>query len=134
MKTYTRPPLHGHGLTINQIVDYRDQHLLARHYRLYTGKRIQGDVKLTGDELVICAELYDRARDHGFYPDRIDEDGNIVWGMEMKSDVQMAVEKFMPDLPALPNEEQIEEMKIACRGAFRRIAAENDETISELQN
>lgn len=94
-KTYKRPPLVPTGKTPNQILSERDQLRLGRHYKSFLeAKKTDRKTKFSDEERSEIASIYDMLREqYGFYPSGIDANDRIIWGIALKSDIQMLMEK-----------------------------------------
>jgi len=73
-------------------------YLLETHYKYYSEKqsnKYEKKCQLSDDELSRVALLYSMLREeHGYYPQGIDANGHLMWGIALKSDVQMLAEKY----------------------------------------
>lgn len=73
-------------------------YLLETHYKYYSEKqssKYEKKCQLSDDELSRVALLYSMLREeHGYYPEGIDANGHLMWGIALKSDVQMLAEKY----------------------------------------
>jgi hypothetical protein len=97
METYSRPPLRSSKRTPEQILDPQDMNLLIRHFKDFLDRKGKGFDKksqLSEGERSLATTLYSMLREeHGFYPDHIGSNDRIVWGVALKSDLQMLMEK-----------------------------------------
>lgn len=70
--------------------------MLIRHYKDYSarkGKTVEPKSQLSEGELSIVATLYSMLREeYGFYPEGL-SNGKLMWGVALKSDIQLLMEK-----------------------------------------
>jgi hypothetical protein len=85
------------GKKPEQLLRLEHKDLLRRHWKDFSDRKnskYEKKSQLSDDELQNIAAIYQFMRDeHGYYPDGIDANGNIMWGTVLKSDVQMLAEK-----------------------------------------
>lgn len=95
---YERPPLVSTKKTPQQAITQEDMCLLETHYKYYSEKqssKYEKKCQLSDDELSRAALLYSMLREeYGYYPQGIDANGHLMWGIALKSDVQMLAEKY----------------------------------------
>ena len=118
---YDAPPLHSHGLIPTEIVNQRTMELLTRHYQ--AANRLTPDNfkkamagKFDEAERQVCAEAYEMLGRNGFLPSGLDANGQIRWGVILKSDVQLLFEE--EPLLENPTKQEAEQLKEMARDQF----------------
>lgn len=68
------------------------QNLLGRHYKSFLAGKASA---FSDEERAEISSIYEMMREqYGFYPNGLDTNDRIIWGIALKSDVQMLAEKY----------------------------------------
>lgn len=68
-----------------------DQARLGRHYKSFSAGKASS---FSDDERAEIASIYEMMRDeYGFYPTGLDTADRIIWGIALKSDLQILADK-----------------------------------------
>ena len=103
-----RPPMHPTNLTPEEIVGSPDDMGILESHYIVSRKNQDPEryekamqTKFKDPERKLIASLYEKLRDHGFWPSGVDSFGNITWSYALKGDLQIYVES----LPLIPRKD-----------------------------
>lgn len=93
-----RPPMIQSPLTPESVYGYDDMRLLQDFLKAVLPCRGRDEwervvSKFQPGQRARCAELMAQSRMAGYYPETLDGNGSIVWGIALKGDVQIEIER-----------------------------------------
>ena len=128
MRKFKTPPMFEAPPPEN-LLSRDDYEMLLRHTKIiataasgkgeWPSKALNKDFGPEG--LSIITDLHNSLRSVGYWINGIDGNNRLMFGQMRKSEVQILVENFMPELPNNPNENQIKEMQQDCRSRFNNL-------------
>ena len=96
---HKRPPLIHTEKTPEDIIGMENIPLLELHFSKSercssTEEHERALGKMSDYDRMLCAEIYGKLRDNGYYPIRRDKVGNIVFGQALMGELQLYVESL----------------------------------------
>lgn len=97
---YSKPLAYRHGLLPEEIITLEEMQLLTGHFeeaRKCTADNFEKRMnkRFEASTRAACARLYSKLKDHGFIPERIGPEGNILWEVALLDDVFALFRKGM---------------------------------------
>lgn len=120
-QTFKQQPLIFTDYTPSEIVGAENMHILKKHLRMsiqHGGEFPVAQLKkeVGSDARDWVAQVLEALAKHGYYPLAVDEKG-IRWGVTLKSEVQVEMEKGMKDL-RLKSRRELQDL---ARGGYREV-------------
>jgi hypothetical protein len=97
-RTYKMPPLVATNMVPEDVYNREEMQTLKDWLAAVLWARGPEDFEkgarpFTKERRASIARMLAEIRTQGYYPDRLDEHGNIVWGVALKSEVQIEMER-----------------------------------------
>lgn len=111
-QTFKNPPMHQTRLTPREIIGVNNIDIFEEHYAIASRSTNDGEFptkelnkKIGQEDRQHVAETLAKLREFGFFPLGYNSTGGISWGMVLKSESQVAMERGLHELERYSQEE-----------------------------
>lgn len=129
-----KTPPDTNGYTPEQLYSEAELEMVARWIKAHPHGST--DAEKDTHTRAMVTEILESLRKHGYYPDRVGEDGRVIWGVRLKSAVQMLFEKELYEHKLLFSESKNDPRDYLARLQERAAQAETQRSgrISDLES